>query len=262
MLAASAVCLAIALALDIAGAGQRAAHGFGLAGLILLALSAFPAPRGRGTVSEHPHFGISHGLAVHLKALDHLPGRSAYERFNKAVAVKITNWVGSMTCAWVFCLLALLSLPAVLTQALHVRWFPSWLVAVGLIALVAWIAQTFLQLVLLSVIMVGQNVQQAASDARAAKTFEDAESANASLAVALDRLDESTEGGLKAVLDAVSAGLAATAGQDATVAADVKAARSSAEAAFAGVQALAALATAPPAGSAGTSGAKPGRSAL
>lgn len=148
-------------------------------------------------MSEHPHYGhTSHGLAVHLKALDHLPVHSAYARFNKAVAVKITSGVGSMTCAWVFCLLALLSLPAVLTQAFHVHWFPSWLVAVGLIALVAWIAQTFLQLVLLSVIMVGQNVQQAASDARAAKTFEDVETI-ASI------LDLHTEGGLAVIYSEV-----------------------------------------------------------
>ena len=150
-------------------------------------------------MSSTPHFGFTrHGHAVHLRTLDHLPVHSAYARLNKRVALAVTGWVGSMTCAWAFCLLALLSLPAVLTQAFHVHWFPGWLVAVGLIALVAWIAQTFLQLVLLSVIMVGQNVQQAASDARAAKTFEDTE-------VIVDRLDVSTEGGIKAILDAVNA---------------------------------------------------------
>jgi hypothetical protein len=37
------------------------------------------------------------------------------------------------------------------------------------------IAQTFLQLVLLSIIIVGQNVQAAASDARAENTYQDAE---------------------------------------------------------------------------------------
>ena len=165
--------------------------------------------KGAATSMREPHFGhTKHGLPVHLHAHDHLPEHNAYARLNKTVALAVTHWVGSMSCAWAFCLLALLSLPAVLTQALHVHWFPSWLVAVGLIALVAWIAQTFLQLVLLSVIMVGQNVQQAASDARAAKTFEDTESANASLDVALDRLDVTTEGGIKAILDAVN-GLAA-----------------------------------------------------
>ena len=38
-----------------------------------------------------------------------------------------------------------------------------------------WIAQTFLQFVLLSVIIVGQNVQAAASDRRAEDTYQDAE---------------------------------------------------------------------------------------
>ena len=150
-------------------------------------------------MSHEPHYGRTrHGLAVHLRTLDHLPVHSAYARMNKTLAVKITGWVGSMSCAWIFCLLALASLPAVLTQALHLHVFPSWLISVGLIALVAWIAQTFLQLVLLSIIIVGTNVSAEASDARAAKTFEDCERL-------LDRLDEHTEGGIKAVLDAVNA---------------------------------------------------------
>jgi hypothetical protein len=60
--------------------------------------------------------------------------------------------------------------------------------------IIAWIAQTFLQLVLLSVIMVGQNVQSLAADARSANTYKDAETI-------LDRLDLHTQGGLKAILD-------------------------------------------------------------
>jgi hypothetical protein len=44
----------------------------------------------------------------------------------------------------------------------------------GASAIVSWVAQTFLQLVLLSVIMVGQNVQAAAADKRAEATFHDA----------------------------------------------------------------------------------------
>ena len=78
-----------------------------------------------------------------------------------------------MTCCWIFCLLALLSLPAVLTRRSACTSSRTGWSLVELIALVAWIAQTLFQLVLFSVIMVGQNVQQAASDARAAKTFED-----------------------------------------------------------------------------------------
>jgi len=65
-------------------------------------------------------------------------------------------------------------------------------------AIISWIAQTFLQLVLLSIIMVGQSVQSAASDARAEKSFTDTETI-------LDRLDTHTAGGLQEVLDAIHA---------------------------------------------------------
>jgi hypothetical protein len=52
--------------------------------------------------------------------------------------------------------------------------------------------------VLLSIIMVGQSVQSAASDVRAAKEFADTETI-------LDRLDVNTAGGIRDVLDAVRA---------------------------------------------------------
>jgi uncharacterized membrane protein len=130
---------------------------------------------------------------VHLRTWDHHSIDTVYQRFNKRVAIKITTAVGSMTCAWVFCVIALISLPAILSQAgLHV--FPGWMIAPGLILIVAWVAQTLIQLVLLSVIMVGQNVQQEASDARAVKTFEDTESI-------VDKLNLDTEGGLKVLSD-------------------------------------------------------------
>ncbi len=74
--------------------------------------------------------------------------------FNTRLAVKITQTVGSMWCAYIFVLLTLISLPAAIATG-------SPLVIVG------WIAQTFLQLVLLPIIIVGQNVQAEASDARA-----------------------------------------------------------------------------------------------
>lgn len=139
---------------------------------------------------KHPRFGHTRtGKPVHQHTWDHHSTDTVYQKFNKRVAIAVTNVVGSMTCAWIFCILACVSLPAVLTQALGFHVFPHWMIAAGLIVLVAWVAQTFLQLVLLSVIMVGQNVQQLASDARAAKTFEDTETV-------VDRLDLETEGGL------------------------------------------------------------------
>jgi hypothetical protein len=135
------------------------------------------------------------GQAVHAHTLDHLPTHNAYARFNKWLAIKVTTGVGSMTCAYIFSVVALISLPAILSafKVFHST-FPSWLVKASLIALVSWIAQTYIQLVLLSVIIVGQNIQSAASDARAAKTFEDTE-------IVVDRLDEHTAGGIKTILD-------------------------------------------------------------
>jgi uncharacterized membrane protein len=133
-----------------------------------------------------------------VRTWDHHNANTAYQRFNKKIAIRITSVVGSMTCAWIFCLLSLVSLPAVLTETFSLHFFPHWLVSVGLIALVAWIAQTLLQLVLLSVIMVGQNVQQQASDARAAKTFEDTETI-------VDKLNLETEGGIKVLNDKLDA---------------------------------------------------------
>jgi hypothetical protein len=103
---------------------------------------------------------------------------------NAKVAVFVTNMVGTMWCAYVFTAIALLGLPAALKP--------------GGEGIVAWIAQTFLQLVLLSVIMVGQNVQSLAADARAENTFKDTE-------VILDRLDVHTDGGLKVILDRLNA---------------------------------------------------------
>lgn len=146
-------------------------------------------------MTEPTHGWTKLGHAVHGKTTDHLPTHNAYARFNKVVATKVTDFVGSMTCAYLFSVLALFSLPAILS-AFHVfhSTFPAWLIKASIVSLVAWVAQTYIQLVLLSVIMVGQNIQSAAADARAAKTFEDVETV-------LDRLDLKTQGGLKDVLD-------------------------------------------------------------
>ena len=155
---------------------------------------------------KEPTFGFTRtGHAVHQYTRDHLPTHSAVARFNSRLGVRITNAVGSMWAAYAFAVLALGSLPAILTQAFHLHVFPSWLINASLIDLVAWISSYFLQLVLLPIIIVGQNVQSQAADARASKTFEDVEAVKSDLIVALDRLDANTEGGVKAVLDAVTA---------------------------------------------------------
>jgi len=95
-----------------------------------------------------------------VKVTDLLPRGTAINRFNTSVALLVTRVVGSMWCAYAFALFDLISLPAA------IRGGPS--------TVVSWVAQTFLQLVLLSVIMVGQNVQAAAADKRAEATFHDA----------------------------------------------------------------------------------------
>jgi hypothetical protein len=66
-----------------------------------------------------------------------------------------------MWTAYLFTLLALVSAPAALKTG-------------DKIIIVAWIAQTFFQLVLLPIIIVGQNVQAAAADARSLATYNDA----------------------------------------------------------------------------------------
>lgn len=83
------------------------------------------------------------------------------EGFNAKLAVIITSGVGTMACAYVFAALALVSLPDAIKN--------------GKAALISWIAQTFLQLVLLSIIIVGQNIQAAGADKRSQATYEDAD---------------------------------------------------------------------------------------
>lgn len=108
---------------------------------------------------RHPR--ISARLADRpVKVADLLPRGTAINRFNTRVALLVTRVVGSMWCAYAFALFDLISLPDAISS--------------GTSAIVSWVAQTFLQLVLLSVIMVGQNVQAAAADKRAEATFHDA----------------------------------------------------------------------------------------
>jgi len=81
-------------------------------------------------------------------------GTGPVGQFNTWLAVKITKTVGSMWMAYIFAAITLISLPAAIASR-------------SVIIIVAWIAQTFLQLVLLPIIIVGQNVIQASTDARA-----------------------------------------------------------------------------------------------
>ena len=95
-----------------------------------------------------------HRLVLNHHVHNEVHGDNWAGRINAHIAVGVTKLVGSMWCAYLFGILALISLPAAIAS--H-----------SAIIIVAWIAQTFLQLVLLPIIIVGQNVQAAASDARA-----------------------------------------------------------------------------------------------
>lgn len=109
--------------------------------------------------TQNPH-------VIHPKSLK--KKESPVARFNTTLAVKITDSVGSMWSAYIFALLSLMSLPAILVLVSPglKSFFPSWIIATSLITLIAWISQNFLQLVLLPVIMVGQNVIQDHQDAK------------------------------------------------------------------------------------------------
>jgi hypothetical protein len=147
---------------------------------------------------HHPTFGFTkHGHPVHSKVTDHLPTHSAYARFNKRIALLITNNIGTMSCFWVFCGISLVALPAVLVEAKVISPTIGIIGQIGFSYLVAWMAQSFIQLVLLPALMVGQNLQNIAADARSAKTFEDVERI-------IDLLDAHTQGGVKEILDALA----------------------------------------------------------
>ncbi len=66
-------------------------------------------------------------------------------KFNLWLAGKITAGVATMWCAYLFAAIALISLPRAISSG-------------DSLVIISWVAQTFLQLVLLSIIMVGQKV--------------------------------------------------------------------------------------------------------
>src|SRR5580700_10519828 len=106
-------------------------------------------------VKIHHHIGQAislRGLRAEVKRADGI---------NAKIAVFLTNIVGTMWCAYVFAAIALIGLPPALKP--------------GGEGIIAWIAQTFLQLVLLSIIIVGQNIAAASSDKRSENTYKDAE---------------------------------------------------------------------------------------
>lgn len=83
---------------------------------------------------------------------------SRLTRFNEKLTAsggRITLAIGTMYVAILFAALTLISLPAVIMSG-------------DIVVIITWITQSFLQLVLLPIIIVGQNVQGAAAEARSA----------------------------------------------------------------------------------------------
>jgi len=82
-------------------------------------------------------------------------------RFNARFGLKVTLVVGTMWAAYAFTILAVFALPSAIKQ--------------GTYYVIVWLSSSFLQLVLLPIIIVGQNIQAAAADKRAEDTYKDAE---------------------------------------------------------------------------------------
>jgi UDP-N-acetylglucosamine:LPS N-acetylglucosamine transferase len=83
-----------------------------------------------------------------------------HQRFDAALTrlgSKITDITGTMYMAIGFAVLAFISFPAVIASG-------------NLILIIAWITQSFLQLVALPIIIVGQNAQANKTEARDAET--------------------------------------------------------------------------------------------
>jgi DNA integrity scanning protein DisA with diadenylate cyclase activity len=97
--------------------------------------------------------------------------------WNERIAMWSVTRVATMTCAYVFALIALIALP----QAIHDS------LQAGPLPLVTWLSQSFLQLVLLSIVMVGQTIQARDSERRAVEQY------NAVMEMLQDMRDEHTE---------------------------------------------------------------------
>ena len=89
-------------------------------------------------------------------------GTGRFGQFNNRLAVVITRAVGTMGAAYVFVLIAFVSFPQAIAA------FLGGDTVVG----ITWLSQSFLQLVLLPIIIVGQNIISASQDARAVADHE------------------------------------------------------------------------------------------
>jgi hypothetical protein len=111
-----------------------------------------PHPRGEELQANHPV------KTADLRKLNH---QNWIVRLNARFGLGITMIVGTMWAAYLFSALALFALPDAIKQ--------------GTYFIIVWLSSSFLQLVLLPIIIVGQNIQAAAADKRSENTYKDAE---------------------------------------------------------------------------------------
>jgi hypothetical protein len=119
-------------------------------------------PRGQAhasamqTARTQPTLHVPRLITNHQIRLE-IHGAGAAGRFNNRLAVMITRAVGTMWAAYVFVLISFVSFPQALSAFLNGDTVTG----------ITWLSQSFLQLVLLPIIIVGQNVISANQDARA-----------------------------------------------------------------------------------------------
>ena len=120
----------------------------------LMELHSLPNPQ------EHLEARVAAGpIKVNdQRQLDH---PSFVTRLNAKLGLKVTTIIGTMWAAYLFSVIALIGLPGVIQKG-------------DIVTVVIWLSSSFLQLVLLPIIIVGQNIQAKAADARAEATYNDA----------------------------------------------------------------------------------------
>lgn len=104
---------------------------------------------------------LSLGQPVKTADLRRVNHQNVIVRFNAKFGLKVTLVVGTMWAAYLFSAIALFALPSAIKQ--------------GTYYVIVWMSSSFLQLVLLPIIIVGQNIQAAAADKRSEDTYKDAE---------------------------------------------------------------------------------------
>jgi hypothetical protein len=109
----------------------------------------------------HPHIA-ARKLVGPVRVADQHPTAKLIDRFNARFAQIVTRAVGTMYCFYLFNLLASASAKSAFASG-----SPT--------VIVNWVSSNWIQLILLPALMVGQNLQGRAADARSEATYKDAE---------------------------------------------------------------------------------------